>query len=778
MNPVALPATGAHAALYQRVVQDALTHSGHLMEHVIESTRQSLQAREDLARTPGERHSVMDARQHLVRLAFVLCERYPGALQQALAEGAAQQKTTRSLFAVHFDELELMDESQINDSVERARAGQVVAEAVQAPLADLNALLSAAQGKATVSADHNPLHPQVFLQALQTVVGQMQVSEQVRRDWMWHLAQALGNELRVLYLEITQRLQEGGVQPAGYAVRQASGDYVYLQPTGPQGHAPGFGPETAAGPIDGAPPASAHDSSLLTLGRLRRLLAGELSDSPAPAPEESFADRFSREFEGPGSMADVPPPDFDITVPAAFEALQEMNQVDHMVQRLGHQRQHATADASSNPDHAGREAMRSSATGLGQALSLEVVALMVDNIAHDGRLLWPVQQLVKELEPALRQLALADPRFFSDKEHPARRLLQEMTDRSLAFDSLEAHGFESFMQPLIDIARPLANAPIEGKEPFEHALEQLLGTWAEREQQRARERLQAIETLRHAEQRNLLAAKMVRDLWLLPQIDQVPKEIHRFLEGPWAQVMAQARLTDESGSTDPGRYRELVDALLWSAQPELTRINVGRLARLVPKLLSKLREGLATIDYPPTKTAAFFDLLMKLHQQAFRPGPATATPAAMPPPASPRSTTATEEPWIAPSEAQQSGFMDVGPCDPAAAPGTAPDSPATADEPALAEGPPAEGQGMAIGTWVDLLVAGKWERTQLSWTGPHGTLFLFTSAYGRTQSMTKRVLDKLVAQGSMRVVSQQAVVEGALDAVAQAAMRNSVDIRL
>ena len=87
-------------------------------------------------------------------------------------------------------------------------------------------------------------------------------------------------------------------------------------------------------------------------------------------------------------------------------------------------------------------------------------------------------------------------------------------------------------------------------------------------------------------------------------------------------------------------------------------------------------------------------------------------------------------------------------------------------------------QGMAIGTWVDLLVSGKWERTQLSWIGPHGTLFLFTSAYGRTQSMTQRLLDKLVAQGAMRVISQQTVVEGALDAVAEAALRNSVDIRL
>ncbi|MDY0107751.1 MAG: DUF1631 family protein, partial [Giesbergeria sp.] len=419
LNPAAPPVPGAHAALYQRIVQDALAHSGHLMERVIESTRQSLQAREDLARTPGERHSVMEARQQLVRLAFVMCERFPGALQQALNDGNIQQpKAARSLFAVHFDDLELMDDSQINDSVERARAGQVVAEAAQAPLAELNALMSAAQGQTTVSADHNPLHPALFLQALQAVVGQMQVSGPVRRDWMWHLAQALGDELRDLYLTLIGRLQEGGVQPAGYAVRQASGDYVYLQPTGPHGHAPGFGPEItpphaadmSAAPASNPPPApNDHSESLLTLGRLRRLLAGELSDSPAAAPEESFSDRFSREFEGPDSMADRPPPDFDITVPAAFEALQEMNQVDHMVQRLGSPRPRTAMDGAATPDNAGRAAGRSSANGLGQALSMEVVALMVDNIAHDGRLLWPVQQLVKELEPALLQLALADP---------------------------------------------------------------------------------------------------------------------------------------------------------------------------------------------------------------------------------------------------------------------------------------------------------------------------------------------------------------------------------
>jgi hypothetical protein len=85
---------------------------------------------------------------------------------------------------------------------------------------------------------------------------------------------------------------------------------------------------------------------------------------------------------------------------------------------------------------------------------------------------------------------------------------------------------------------------------------------------------------------------------------------------------------------------------------------------------------------------------------------------------------------------------------------------------------------IAVGTWVNLRVAGQWERTQLSWIGSHGNLFLFTSASGRTQSMTLRLLDRLLQQGAMQVLSEQTVVDEALDAVAQLAMRNSVESRL
>lgn len=225
--------------------------------------------------------------------------------------------------------------------------------------------------------------------------------------------------------------------------------------------------------------------------------------------------------------------------------------------------------------------------------------------------------------------------------------------------------------------------------------------------------------------------------------------------------MAQARLRDTSGSADPGSYREAVDALIWSAQPQLTRVNVGRLTRLVPKLVSILHSGLASIHYPSAETDRFFDLLMQLHREAFQPGQTVA----MVPSGPLLPTLEPDEPWIAPSEAAESGFMDALAELPGAGDAAAHPTDSTA----------APSPAMGVGTWVNLLVEEKWERTQLSWIGSHGSLFLFTNAYGHTQSMTRRVLDKLVARGSLRVISGQTVVAGALDAVAQTAMRNSLD---
>ena len=70
-----------------------------------------------------------------------------------------------------------------------------------------------------------------------------------------------------------------------------------------------------------------------------------------------------------------------------------------------------------------------------------------------------------------------------------------------------------------------------------------------------------------------------------------------------------------------------------------------------------------------------------------------------------------------------------------------------------------------VGAWIELMTNRRKVRTQLTWASPHNTLFLFTAADGSTQSMTRRMRDKLAADGTLRVISAQPVIGRALDAL-------------
>jgi hypothetical protein len=135
------------------------------------------------------------------------------------------------------------------------------------------------------------------------------------------------------------------------------------------------------------------------------------------------------------------------------------------------------------------------------------------------------------------------------------------------------------------------------------------------------------------------------------------------------------------------------------------------------------------------------------------------------------------EPWVAPQEAQSSNFIEIN--DLPAPAGVAADAAGTAAPTDTSIGSSPEAlYALPLGSWIELKSGGQWSRTQLTWSSPHGTLFLFTNSVGATQSMTRRSCDKLIAAGHLRVISGQPVVEEALDAVAKVALRNSLDSTL
>lgn len=675
---------------------------------------------------PDERRALIDASRLLAQYRECLRNAYPGCLHREFA-ALDRQEALRSK-PLSFEALELMGEEQVEETVEVVRGQQAVLSAVEAELATLNALVSAAKGRATVSAAANPLRPEAWVQALRSASLQCEVPAWALVRWLPRLSEALGPELASVYRQLADMLRRQGVSDAAYALRTAP-------------------PARAPSPSALAP--------LLNLRDLRRLLVGdgERSGHSQWAPTD---------FGSPGAAAEPAAGEtIGLTLPWALEALQDTRQLDEVMHRL-HERR-STGDAASE------------VTTPAQALGQEVVRLMVDTMAGDRRLLPQVRQVLRELEPALLRLASNDPRFFRDPHHPTRQFLTEMTERSLAWPAADLPGFAAFLEPLQQVAAALATMSMETAEPFEYALHSLEAAWSQQEERSRRDRANAARALIKAERRNLLARRIAERLRQRPDVRGAPAVIRHFLAGPWAQVMAAAQMADPSGSDDPGGYGAVADDLLWTTQRQVAAENRPSLARIVPGMVAALRGGLASIEYPEEKSREFLRELAALHRLAMQAADEAAAAAPAAHPAAPMDDEREHEFWLEPTEALESSLMEAVPAaDREAVSQHAPLAGDHGAEPGDARAPVAI-EHLQAGAWADLFIDGAWSRWRLAWASPQLLLFMFADGAGKYRSMTRSVLETLIAIGALRLVSGQTILAGALDAVAEAALLNSME---
>ena len=664
--------------------------------------------------------------QHLSDKAEAVTACYREELTRLVYEGGGKDQVPGEL--LRFEDLRLFEDSQLDQSIEVARAQQEVMTAVEDVLPTLDALMSTLLGWRTIQPGLNPLRPDVFVRALQHCLSVHVPDATVREVLIAPSAGLMGANLRKLYRELSDRLSSSGVEPA--------------VPIGGRLH--------KRGGASGVPVADAMAKTLLTLDRLRKLLAGDF-DPQAPVK------------------------DFLHTMPASMAMLQEMKQVDALVHKL-EQRPKTPAPVAAPIDMLAQPApsavQDAARPRLGLQLGEEVVRLMFDNLSVDKRLLPDFKRQLKAMEPAVLKLARQDSRFFSDRTHPARQFLDRITQRSLAFSDEKDPGWRRFVVTVEDSVRWLDSKVVDA-DTFGELMDHLHDQWIDHDQVLRQRREEAARALLHAEQRNLLAQKLAAEFAHQVEGLDVADFISDFLKNSWAQVVAEAQLSCADGSDDPYGYRALVDDLVWSVQKSTaTRGRARRLVQMIPSLLAKLREGLNRIEYPPELTARFFNNLITIHRAAVHEGRDAISKAAADEVEAQQSEFSDSmadaaELWLDSREAEESGYLDSDVLSPQEA--ASPD--AMQEEPSA----PVRAGDMKTGTWVELMVKNEWIRAQLTWASPHATLFMFTSLAGSAHSMSRRTLDRLRAQGLIKVVAERNVVDEALDQVAQAALKNSLD---
>ena len=776
-------------AAFQSCVDEAIKQAPFLIDRWATRLVDAIYARSMTASEPAERQQLQNVIMALKKNRLPMEAAFPVELKKSIAEefsvGSAQKTASSagSLSSVSFDELELMQDDQVQEAVESARVQQVIRMGCEAGLASFTARLSTARGFLVVKADGNPLRPEIMTQALLRMLKTLPVSSHTRTAWLIDGAKLMGEELQLMYVQLNEFLAAQGMVPAAYGVipmpetKSARDFFRKSMPGFPAaGHHSGnphfdsgnprFEPEFGRGPDSASLPSR---KQLLTLDHLHRLLTGDYDNS---TPGHSSGSEYELE--------ETAHPEFSHTLPFALDVLPEL---EEKARSANPPRFNQPAPAPSLAEL--RAHLKTDAKSLGQSLAIEVVSMMIEQMAHDERLLLPVRQIIADAEPAFLRLAVTDPRFFSDKSHPARRLLDTITSTSLGYASESAPGFQEFMQSLQEVAHSLTQEHAGDAQHFSELLRNFERKQSRNTPENRQGQRRAVQALVQAEERNLLAIKIAAEIRARPDfVDRNPL-ITGFLVGPWAQVMAKERLQSRfvGAVSKQTVYSQLLDDLFWSLDIAPSVEQRRKLVKVIPEMLKLLREGLESIDYPLEQSRGFFDALMGAHQARLKP------PSELP--AAPSDSIHSMQKmfqaddddegtslWLAPKEVEHSGFMDDWA-------DSLPAQPESAPQPALSKSNsyPASAAGagsgasvnLHVGDWVELLVDMQWVRAQLTWISPHDTLFMFDSEGGRKHSMTSRVLNHLLGLELVKVVSQQGVLDGALDSVARTAMRNSVD---
>lgn len=701
---------------------------------------------------------------------------------------------TQSPQLMRFEDLKLFEEEDLDESIEVAGAMQELTILTDEILPTLDALISSLLGWITVQPQINPLRPEMFARALRDCIIDQVEDVDTRGAIISHSAARLGVLLRKLYIELCQWLKSYGVEEAS-------------------GAQPANLPQTAR-----ANPSSVSNSvarTLLTLDKLRRLLSGEL-DSDAHRKHDF--------------LHTVP-----ASVVALQDMRQVEAMVQRLEKKAKDAKDNPEAQAKHKAVQA-RMALKDGRE-LGKQLGEEVVRLMLDNLIQDERLLPRVRTQLQTLEPTLMQIAKDDARFFSDKQHAARQFLDAVTNRSLSFAHEREEGYEPFLQSVVQSIAMLHQKTSVGETvqlAFGEVMERLSASWTKLDAQENIRRQEAARSLLHAEQRNTIAQFVAQEFRQQSDGLGVPAMVLDFACGPWAHAVAESQLRCTDGRTDPQGYQGLVTELFWSVQPSKAKRNRKRLVQLIPGMLAKLRQGLAIIEFPPERITDFFAGLIELHELALDGGRQQAANAAAKaaeqeardlraaeaqsddgasqfdeaqaaadraelealyaasaraplsaldevanseleheslfgdfPSSRHDAKDAPDGVWLAQSEVSGAGFVNqqaVMPLDVSAAVPAADLMPLS----------PEATVSIPIGAWVELMLDGAWVRAQLTWASPMRTLFMFVSRGGKAHSMSKRTMDKLASQGLIRMISEGKMVDKALDAVVQTALRNSV----
>jgi len=387
------------------------------------------------------------------------------------------------------------------------------------------------------------------------------------------------------------------------------------------------------------------------------------------------------------------------------------------------------------------------------AVSLDIVAELFDQIFADPNVAEGIKGLVARLQATVLKAALANQRFFADRSHPARRFLDSISAIAVRWGKV-VNADDPFFVKLSELVDKVRVTYDGDAHVFDAANAELDAFLAEREkieEQQDRElaaavhaREEVMQRTRAAQMRAQRAANQCISRLMAPT---VPPRIEEFLRSYWRDVV-QTRIS-QFGEDGPPTEEALQTAvaLIWAVMPKHDPNERQRHAARLPGLLKKLNAGFDEIGTSPAERKSFMDTLVEMQHAALRAEkqkrPATKEKEKAAPAEKPRVQSA--GPTLQVSHATEQGVHVQDISLPGAGELDADSTPDRADLRRVRQ--------LVRGDWIDFITAGQTRRERLTWINQSRTLLLFSnSASACAISITPEALAVRLRNQTARIV--------------------------
>lgn len=463
-------------------------------------------------------------------------------------------------------------------------------------LVALDARIAHLLGRSDLAENDNPLGPRALCEAMLDGITRMQLEQDMRIVLLNQFDLVLTTELAHIYQGINRDLIDRGILPD-----LKVGAKNRAQGAGPAPHgaaSAGTAPAMPEGQQTGSDmfrlfEQLAYSGGPATGGHAGGAGMGTGSSAPAGLGSVSLLDSLSQLQSGAvmlpgGGRFELP--------------LLEAANVSNVLRSL---QQSPVMQAASPLD----------------AVLVDAVAMLFDVVFDEASIPDRLKAQIARLQIPVLKAAMLDRNFFSQSNHPVRRMLDAIATLSVhlpdnetgnarleAISQVVSRVLESFEQ---DIA-VFESAAIE--------LETMASTLEETLEETVDVSLQPDITQIKQSERAELAPVIVHDFINRALKDQQAVDaVREFLRRDWAQLLTQDYISEGEQGAHFNSHVETMRELVWSVQPKADMDARLMLVRILPGLLKRLREGTAEIDLPQKLSDRFFATLVILHANAVRP---------------------------------------------------------------------------------------------------------------------------------------------------------------